>query len=118
MQQGSNIMLKILSAIGIATMFYTSADAQICAPVTKINTRLKYGDNYKGHVAPLVRAWKLGDIATIVVTPGIHVNPDGNARAYSVGDRGLVGIENGVKIWDGGKYKDYYTYIRDHAKDP
>ena len=108
------MMLRILSVIAITAMFCLSANAQICGPVTKISTSLKFADK---SVEP-VQAWKLGDIATIVVTPGMHVNPDGNARAYSVGDRGLVAIENGVKIWDDGKYKDYSTYLRDYANDP
>lgn len=84
-----------------------------CPAITPINTRLRYGNAKSG---PLVKAWKFGDIATIVRTPGVHVNPDGNARAYMVGNRGLVDIQNGVKIKVGNTFMTFATYNKKFNK--
>lgn len=78
-----------------------------CPKITKINTNLKYEDS-------VVKAWRYGDLATVVLVPGVNVNVDGSPRAYSVGNKGLANIQMGVKILDDGEYIGYEEYIRKH----
>lgn len=97
---------KILSII-IIFSFSLSAFGQ-CKNFSEIKTKLKFGD---GKNAKVIKAWRYGNLATVVVVPGVNVNPDGSPRAYSVGNLGLVDIQNGVKIWDKGKFITFDTYL-------
>ena len=80
-----------------------------CPEITKIDTKLKYEDK-------VVKAWRYGDLATIVLVPGVNVNVDGSPRAYSVGNKGLANIQMGVKILDGVEYIGYETYVKKYEK--
>ena len=80
-----------------------------CPEITKIDTKLKYEDS-------VVKAWRYGDIATIVLVPGVNVNVDGSPRAYSVGNKGLANIQMGVKILDGDKYIGYEAHVEKYGK--
>lgn len=72
--------------------------------ITRINTSLKYEDS-------VVKAWRYGDLAAVVLVPGVNVNVDGSPRAYSVGNKGLANIQMGVKILDGDKYIGYEAHV-------
>ncbi len=80
-----------------------------CPEITKIETKLQYDDS-------VVKAWRYGNLATVVLVPGVNVNVDGSARAYSVGNKGLADIQNGVKIFDENDYIDFETYRTRHGK--
>jgi hypothetical protein len=80
-----------------------------CLEITKIETKLQYEDS-------VVKAWRYGNLATIVLVPGVNVNVDGSPRAYSVGNKGLADIQNGVKILDEGEYVDFDIYRTRHGK--
>lgn len=80
-----------------------------CPEITKIETELRYEDK-------VVKAWRYGDIATIVLVPGVNVNVDGSPRAYSVGNKGLANIQMGVKILDGDKYIGYEAHVEIYGK--
>ena len=80
-----------------------------CPEITKIETKLQYDDS-------VVKAWRYGNLATIVLVPGVNVNVDGSPRAYSVGNKGLADIQNGVSILDGSDYIDFDTYRTRYGK--
>lgn len=80
-----------------------------CPKITKIDTKLKYEE-------AVVKAWRYGDLATIVLVPGVNVNVDGSPRAYSVGNKGLANIQMGVKILDGVEYIGYETHVKKYGK--
>lgn len=99
-------MSKFSSAIsGIICLiaFASNVVPQQCPAVTKVATKLKFEKK-------IVEAWRLGNLATIVLVSGVNVNPDGSPRAYSVGNLGLVDIQNGAKIFDQNEYIDFDTY--------
>lgn len=80
-----------------------------CPEITIIDTKLRFEDS-------VVKAWRYGDFATVVLVPGVNVNVDGSPRAYSVGNKGLANIQMGVKILDDGKYIDYETHVQKYNK--
>lgn len=89
----------LLANLSILFLLSSHSFAQ-CPLITKVDTKLVFGEGEKNKPAPLVEAWRYGDLATVVLVPGVNVNPDGSPRAYSVGNKGLVDIQNGVKILD------------------
>jgi len=83
-----------------------------CMDFTPVKTKLMFGE---GPNAPVVKAWRYGDFATVVLVPGVNVNPDGSPRAYSVGNLGLVDIQNGVKILANGTALSYDAYQKKYG---
>ncbi len=80
-----------------------------CPEITRINTTLRYEDS-------VVKAWRYGDLVTIVLVPGVNVNVDGSPRAYSVGNKGLANIQMGVKILDGDEYVGYEAHVEKYGR--
>lgn len=113
-----SIKFKALMTIIITFLLLSSNIIAQCEVVTKINTKLKFGAERN---APTVQAWRYGNLATVVLVPGVHVNVDGSPRAYSVGNKGLTTILNGVKVLAKDrisnklKYMDYDEYKNNYG---
>ncbi len=110
-----SIKFKALMTIIIAFLLLSSNIIAQCEVMTKINTKLKYGEDKKNKSAPIVQAWRYGNLATVVLVPGVNVNVDGSSRAYSVGNTGLASILNGVSILAKNRVSNKLEYM-DYAK--